>query len=109
MTIEEKEQLKEEIKQEVIRELACNPTKKGHRNSKLDEIREEYINDLHKKYGNCFYWDVWTSIRALSCYFGGVRYVRDINPDNEDRVIGMAEKLLKMALEEERCERYLKR
>lgn len=29
MTIEEKEQLKEEIKQEVIRELACNPTKKA--------------------------------------------------------------------------------
>ncbi len=100
MNQEERKQLKEEIKLEIINELQENPTKQSHRNKKLDDLREKYIDDLYKKFGPFFYWDVWDNIRKLSCFYNGIRYVRCINETNEEKVIETAEKLIKMALEE---------
>lgn len=100
MTKEEIEQLKADIKAEVIKELtgkdAVIPvSEKGLYN----RVRNKYKDKLYQVYGVYHYAQVWDHIRRLSCYMAGVKYIRELTPSSEIVAADYAEKLCIMALE----------
>lgn len=95
------EQLKADIKAEVLKELDKRDYKAA--NSKVgpfSEVREEYKDKLYEIYGSVWFWQVWDNIRKLSCSMAGVRYVRDLTPSLEVKAADYARTLCKMAIKE---------
>jgi hypothetical protein len=101
VTDKELQQLKNDIKAEVLKEITGKDYKAVNSKSGVfDKVRDKYRMPLLEKYGVYHFDQVWVHIRRLSCYMAGVKYVRDLTPSKEMIAAEIAERLCNMAVED---------
>jgi hypothetical protein len=100
MTKDEIDQLKADIKAEILKELTGKDSVTPTSDRGLyNKVRSKYKNKLYAVYGVYHYAQVWDHIRRLSCYMAGVKYIRELTPSSEIKAAEIAEKLCIMAIE----------
>ncbi|KYG28152.1 hypothetical protein [Alkalihalobacillus trypoxylicola] len=99
MTEKEIEMLKADLKAEIIKDLTGKDLRVAQDKSKpLAEVYNKYKDELHKKYGNVTWGNVWECVRKLAVYRAGHRYVRDLLPSEEVEAAKFAEQILEEML-----------
>jgi hypothetical protein len=100
MTKDEIDQLKADIKAEVIKELTGKDYKSTNCGTgAFASVRNKYRKDFLKTFGVYHCAMVWDNIRRLTCYMVGVKYIRELTPSLEIKAAEIAEKLCVMAIE----------
>lgn len=104
MNEDERKLLIADLKAEIIKELSGKDLRVAQDKSKpLSEIYTKYKDQLHEKYGNVTYANVWDCVRKLAVYRAGHRYVRDLLPSEEVEAAIFAEEILIKMLEGYPC------
>lgn len=93
ITEEEREKLKQEIKQEIIKEQKQTCTSM----LSVGEIANKYHKQVYEKFGLTGTID--SAIRTVAVYACGQRYIKKVRPENWQKCLDYAEKLYKDILE----------
>lgn len=93
ITQEEREKLKEEIKQELIEEQR----KQENSICSISEIAKKYHKQMYEKFGTTG--TIEGAIRTVAVYVCGERYIKRVKPDKWKKCLEYAEQLYKDILE----------
>lgn len=97
LTQEQLDLLTADITAKVIQQLTGQDLRTAQDNSRpLNGLYQRYKKELRDKYGVVKWAKTWDSVRLLTTYKFGHRYVRELLPSEEVEAAEFAEKLLLM-------------